>query len=60
MSTVWCAGSGLVVVLLVSVRTVSLSAESLIGPNVGQGEGVVPGMLACHPSIFDLLRCGAS
>ena len=43
MSTVWCAGSGLVVVLLVSVRTVSLSAGSLIGPNVGQGEGVVLG-----------------
>ena len=43
MSTVWCAGSGLVVVLLVSVRTVSLSAESLIGPNVGQGKGVVLG-----------------
>ena len=60
MSTVWCAGSGLVVVLLVSVRTVSLSAGSLIGPNVGQGKGVVLGMLACRPSIFDLLRCGAS
>ena len=43
MSTVWCAGSGLVVVLLVSVRTVSLSAGSLIGPNVGQSEGVVLG-----------------
>ena len=43
MSTVWCAGLELVVVLLVSVRTVSLSAGSLIGPNVGQGRGVVLG-----------------
>lgn len=44
MSTVWCAGS---LVGLVSAEPVS--AGSVIGPNLGQGEGVVLGRK------FDLL-----